>query len=58
MTTPINLRQKRKAKARDAKRDAATENAAKHGRSKAEKAAADRQKSADLRHLDGHKRTP
>ncbi len=52
----INLRAARKAKTRAAAKSRADENAARHGRSKAERAqdAAEADKSA--RHLDGHKR--
>jgi hypothetical protein len=54
--SPINLNKARKAKARADKRAQADANAAKFGRSKAEK---DRQRSAEVRaaqHLDAHKR--
>ena len=56
MTQVINLKQKRKQKARKAKRHIADQNAALHGRSKAEKALQQAQTSQAARVLDGHKR--
>ena len=58
MSKPINLNQARKAKARAEKRAKGDENAAKFGRSKAQKAteAADRDRA--IRTLDQHKRDP
>ncbi|MCA0273138.1 MAG: DUF4169 family protein [Proteobacteria bacterium] len=58
MAEIINLRQARKTKARDEKRAAGDENAARHGRSKAlkalEKARNDRAEAAlDAHRLDG-----
>lgn len=58
MAEIINLRQARKTKARDEKRVAGDENAARHGRSKAlkslEKARNDRAEAAlDAHRLDG-----
>ncbi|MGL4280884.1 MAG: DUF4169 family protein [Albidovulum sp.] len=58
MAEIINLRQARKAKARDEKRAAGDENAARHGRSKAlkalEKTRNDRAEAAlDAHRLDG-----
>ena len=56
MSKVINLRTIRKQAARDAKRRAGDENAARHGRTKAEsvvqKAAAEKARA----HLDAHKR--
>lgn len=51
----INLRQARKAKARDGKRAEADANAARHGLTKSERATARDEKSRDGRMLDGHK---
>jgi len=56
MSKIINLRQKRKQANRDAKRLSADQNAALHGRSKAEKALQQAQASQAARVLDGHKR--
>ena len=50
----INLRQVRKAKARDAKRVIADANAARHGATKAERDALRDKKSREQRLLDGH----
>ncbi len=52
----INLRQKRKQSEREKKRKAAEQNAALHGRSKAEKALQQAQALSAARALDGHKR--
>ncbi len=52
----VNLRQKRKQTERDAKRRAADQNAALHGRSKAEKTLQQAQAVKAARALDGHKR--
>ncbi|MCF6271979.1 MAG: DUF4169 family protein [Rhodobacteraceae bacterium] len=52
----INLRQKRKQVERTQKRTAADQNAALHGRSKAEKTLQQTQASQVSRALDGHKR--
>ena len=57
MSSPINLKRFRKAKARAEKDAQAEENRVKFGRTKAEKQL---QKAADdkaCRHLDGHKLT-
>lgn len=61
MAEIINLRQARKMRARDDKRAAADENAARHGRSKAlkalEKARNDRAKATlDAHRLDGREK--
>ena len=56
MTQIINLKQKRKQKARKSKRQVADQNAVLHGRSKAEKALQQAQTSQAARVLDGHKR--
>jgi Domain of unknown function (DUF4169) len=52
----INLRSARKAKAKDAAVRAATTNAAKFGRSKAEKTAEAAAQAKAKRDLDGHAR--
>jgi hypothetical protein len=52
----VNLRQARKARSRDAAKAAATENAARHGRSKGEKAREAAEKTLADAHLDGHRR--
>lgn len=52
----VNLRSVRKAKGRDAKRQAADQNSARHGRTKAQKAADSDAADRAARHLDGHKR--
>jgi len=51
----VNLTRARKARARDDKRKAADASAAKHGLSKAERAAAAREAEAAARHLDRHR---
>ncbi len=51
----VNLNKARKAKARDADRASANANAAKFGRSKAEKALDDARAEKAARDLDGHK---
>lgn len=56
MSEIINLRQKRKQQNRDEKRRLADENAAKHGRTKAEKTLQQAQALKAARVLDGHKR--
>jgi len=56
MSKIINLRQKRKQNERTSKRKAATQNAALHGRTKAEKALQQAQTMRAARALDGHKR--
>lgn len=58
MSKIINLRTLRKQAARDAKRRAGDEGAARHGRSRAEKQAAQDSAAKAQAHLDGHKRTP
>ncbi len=52
----INLRTARKQRARVQKRAAGDANAARNGRSKAERAAEAARAAAERRHLDGHKR--
>ncbi len=52
----INLRQKRKQIERDGKRKAADQNAALHGRSKAEKTLQQTEAVKAAQVLDGHKR--
>lgn len=52
----INLRAARKSAARDAARQQGDENAAKFGRSKAQKRTEADAKAREDRHLDGHKR--
>ena len=52
----VNLRQKRKQIERTQKRKAAEQNAALHGRTKAEKALQQAEASSAARALDGHKR--
>ncbi len=52
----INLRQKRKQIERDGKRKAADQNAALHGRSKAEKTLQQAEAVKAAQVLDGHKR--
>ncbi|MCC1494484.1 DUF4169 family protein [Cognatishimia sp. F0-27] len=51
---PINLNQYRKARARDETRKKADENAARFGRSKAEKALEQARAEKARRDLDGH----
>lgn len=58
MAEIINLRARRKEAARKAARTQADANAAKHGRSKAEKALAKAQSDKAAQLLDGHKRDP
>lgn len=52
----VNLRAARKSAARDSARKQGDENAAKFGRSKAQKLAEDRNASRAAAHLDAHKR--
>lgn len=52
----VNLRQIRKRKARDEKARQGDENAAAHGRSKAERSITDLRAVKAQRDLDGHKR--
>ena len=52
----VNLTRARKSRARDEKRQKADANAAKFGRSKAEREAAAKDAEKAARHLDGHKR--
>jgi len=52
----VNLRQKRKQTERDTKRKAADQNAALHGRTRAEKTLQHAQTVKAARALDGHKR--
>ncbi|MES2034247.1 MAG: DUF4169 family protein [Pseudomonadota bacterium] len=56
MTTPINLNQARKAKAKAEAKTAAVENRVKFGRTKAEKSLADAQRDKAARALDASKR--
>lgn len=56
MAEIINLRQARKTRARDEKRAAADENAARHGRSKALKALERARNDRAAAELDGHRR--
>jgi hypothetical protein len=56
MAQIINLRSARKAKAREDQRAKADENAAKHGRSKAEKTLVAARMAKENRDLDGHER--
>jgi hypothetical protein len=52
----VNLTRARKSRARDEKRQKADANAAKFGRSKAERAAEAKDAEKAARHLDQHKR--
>ena len=54
----VNLNRARKARARDATRREADANAAKHGRSKAERQADAAETARAKADLDGHKRDP
>ena len=56
MAEIINLRQARKAKQRAEKHKAAERSRAKHGRSKAEKAASKQHTELELKRHDGHLR--
>lgn len=56
MTQPINLNRFRKQKAREDARRRGDENAAKFGRSKAQRDAEDDAASRSARHLDQHRR--
>lgn len=56
MTQPVNLNRFRKQKARAEKRRTGDENAAKHGRSKAEKLLDEARAEKARRDLDGHER--
>ncbi len=58
MSKVINLRTARKQAARDARRTASAENAARHGRSKPARALEEARAAKAARALDGHKRTP
>lgn len=58
MGTVTNLSRFRKSKARAEKRARGDENAARHGRSKAERDADARAAAKAKRDLDGHKRDP
>ena len=55
MTQPVNLNRFRKQKAREDKRRAGDENAAKHGRSKSERALDAARAEKARRDLDGHR---
>lgn len=55
MSDVVNLRQARKRKARDQKRKAGDDNAAKHGRAKAEKSRTRAENALEARRLDGHR---
>lgn len=54
----VNLRAVRKAKARDAARVLADANAAKFGRTKAERAVSEAEAAKARRDLDAHRRDP
>jgi hypothetical protein len=56
MTEVVNLRQRRKQAARAAARKAGDANAARHGRSKAEKTLTESRAEKAARDLDGHRR--
>lgn len=56
MSGPINLNQARKARARAEKRKTGDVNAAKFGRTKAQRAEEDAARVRAETHLDGHKR--
>lgn len=56
MAEVINIRQAKKALARAKDRAQATQNAAKFGRTKAERQAEDAARDTAARHLDGHLR--
>ncbi len=56
MAEIVNLRQARKQKARTEKERTAEQNRVLHGRTKAEKAAADKSSEKAVRFIDGHKR--
>jgi hypothetical protein len=56
MSTPINLNKARKLRAKADKQARASENVAKHGLGKADKARIAAQQSASVHRLDGHKR--
>lgn len=56
MSTPVNLNRVRKDKARAEKKARADENAARFGRTKAEKALDEARQGAADRKLDEHKR--
>lgn len=58
MSQPINLNRARKDRARKEKKAKADANAAKYGRTKAEKQAQDTVSSKSDRALDGHKLAP
>ena len=58
MAKPINLNQARKARAKQNARTKADENAAKHGRSKAQKAADRSEAAKTTQTLDNAKRDP
>jgi len=58
MTQVINLRTRRKQAARAAAREAADENAARHGEGKAARALRAAQGDKARRDLDGHQRDP
>lgn len=52
----VNLNKARKARARGADKTRAAENRAKHGRTKADKSAAEAERQRALKALDGHER--
>lgn len=58
MSTVTNLNKFRKSKARAAKRAQADENALRHGMTKAQRQAEQRDRTRAQTHLDGHKRSP
>ncbi|MDC0860438.1 DUF4169 family protein [Planktomarina temperata] len=58
MSAPVNLNRFRKAKARAEKSTRAVENSVKFGRSKAQKRLQETKNTAQVQHLDQHKRDP
>lgn len=58
MAEPVNLNRFRKEKVRAATKARANENAVKHGRSKAQKAAERADEIRMQRQLDGHRQDP
>ncbi len=58
MAEIINLNRVRKARARDEARVDAEANRARHGRTRAEREAAEKARDTAARHLDGHRREP
>lgn len=58
MSTPVNLNRARKQRAREAARRKADANAARHGRTRAEREAEAARAAQDARRLDDHRREP